>query len=68
MQSAFDQERYAAQLANYYQSIAEQDTACAQQENEQLHQTIWQQSVLHVSDIGFRCVGRAYSLQLSVHQ
>ncbi len=53
VQSAFDQEHYAAQLANYYQSIAEQEAVHAQQEAahakqeiDQLCQMIRQQSVL----------------------
>ncbi len=46
VQSAFDQEHYAAQLANYYQLLAEQKAAHAEQENEQLRQTLRQQSVL----------------------
>ncbi len=52
-QDVFDQERYAARLANYYQSVAEQNAMCAQQEaahvqpkNDQLHQMIQQQSML----------------------
>ncbi len=46
MLNAFDQEHYAAQLANYYQSVAEHEAARIKQEVEWLRQTIQQQSVL----------------------
>ncbi len=39
-------ERYATQLTNYYQLIADQDAACTQQEVEWLRQTIQQHSTL----------------------
>ncbi len=53
VQHAFNQEHYAAQLSNHYQSVAEQSSkmaeekaACVEQENEWLHQTIQQQSTV----------------------
>ncbi len=46
VQHAFDQECYAARLANHYQSVAKEKVAHAEQEIERLHQTIQQQSML----------------------
>ncbi len=38
VQQAFNQERYAAQLANHYQSVAEQNTKAAEEKAARIEQ------------------------------